>query len=194
MSWTKRDEDIRLCKEWLINPFINPETNKKIERNGPTFNIWKKKCKNYGLKKGKSEITWAKCQEFKINPLVNPETGRPIKKDGTIYKQYMKACKTIKKPGILGVYPSPDSNGLVPCFKCKNNYYIARTYQGRKVYGELNKAVFKITMIYFKDTWDYTHKKYKPIFRGKEPSKSWLSISITEDPKKKVDHFINLFL
>lgn len=32
------------CTKWLSNPLINPLTNRKIKKNGPTYNKIKKEC------------------------------------------------------------------------------------------------------------------------------------------------------
>ena len=79
-----------VCKDWKKNPLVNPETGRKIKKNGPTYKKLKKKCSE---KKSDNKD----CNKWNKNPLVNPETNRKIKKDGPTYKKFAKKCGSPKK-------------------------------------------------------------------------------------------------
>lgn len=34
------------CEKWLLNPLINPVSNRKIKLNGPTYKKLEKQCKS----------------------------------------------------------------------------------------------------------------------------------------------------
>lgn len=208
MSWNSEKEAKRLCEEWLKDPLVNPKTGRPIERDGPIYKKWEEKCKKLGLSHrpvATKKMTWRKCQEFKKDPHTNPETGRKITPGSPTWRSIYKQCKNIEKEfNILGEYPKPESNGLVAVKKVNDHYYIIRSYEGRPVYGPLNKyAENSIFKVYFKDTWDYINDHYKPIFvNGREPPEPRQSLltgtSKTDpkkrDPKKIVDSFFNVFM
>lgn len=207
MSWNKRKEEIRLCEEWLKDPLVNPKTGRPIERGGPKYQEWEHRCKKLGLSHrpvATGKMTWRKCQEFRKNPHVNPETGRKITPGSPTWKKIYKQCKCIEQKGhretILGEYPVPDKNGLVPAKRVKNSYYIVRYHESRPVYGTLNKYADNAVQVYFKDTWDYLNGRYKPIFRNGEPQRPVYLPAISkikktkENPKRAVDGFLNIFM
>jgi len=178
--WSETDEEKRLCNEWLRDPLINPKTGHPIERGGPTYTFWLQKCKQYNIKKPKAtgEITWRKCQAWLKNKEINPDTGRKIKIGGPKYKWLENECKKNdgdKPINLLGEYYIPDSKGFVPTIKKGESIYVVRKYDGRKVWGPLNKPCKGIELRYYKDTWDYKYNHYKPIFIGgsiKKPKQS----------------------
>ena len=75
------------CDEWLQNRLVNPDTGRKIKRDGPTYKTWKAQCEepDKGPVKG--------CDEWLQNRLVNPDTGRKIKRDGPTYKTWKAQCE-----------------------------------------------------------------------------------------------------
>lgn len=209
--WSKTDELRRLCLEWLREPLLNPNTGYPIERNGPTFKMWQKRCKELNLDhrpKPTGEITWRKYQEWKTNPLVNPETGRKIKENGPTFKRIKKGLKKNppeKKVTLLGEYYVPDAKGYVPCVKHLESWCIVRKDSGRKVWGALNKPAKNIRLVYYKDTWDYRNNHYAPVFLGgtapKKPSAPTTEQNTTrpvvnfvkkEEPKKIIDRLFNI--
>jgi hypothetical protein len=178
MFWSKRDELKRLCEEWLREPLVNPETGHPIERNGPTYQRWQKKCKELGIKHrpaATKELTWRKCQEWRRDPTINPDTGRKIQRDGPTYKWLETQCRLIteKEIELIGDYYPPDTRGMVPAVTWRGTIYIVRRCNGkeRKVWGPLNKPAKDIKMRYYADTWDYTYKHYRPVFIGGTPSR-----------------------
>lgn len=197
MVWTKNDEEKRLCEEWLKEPLINPRTGKAIERNGPTFNIWKKRCKDMGLRTKPlvtKELTWRKYKEWKKNPCINPETGRKIKKNGPTWKRMVKQSKTIKKEiKLFGEWFLPDENGMVPAVKVGKTWYCVRKMKDndgiRKVYGRLNKKVEKkVQLVYYADTWDYHYNHFHPVFTKKrKPKRPNNSVPVIMKKKKRVN-------
>jgi len=212
-TWTKSDEEKRLCLLWLEEPLINPETGCKIIRNGPTFKEWLWRCQQRGITskpKATHKLSWNKCQLWKQNPDINPDTGRKIKVNSTTYKWLEKECGKIKeKPDkFLGEWYVPDNNGLVPCVNNNNTFYVIRLLKQdnivRKVWGPLNKPVQKIWLIYFKDTWDYKNGLYCPIFLNIEPTRPFSNHKTifhqniheleTKNPKKITDELFNLFV
>ncbi len=213
--WSKLDEEKRLCEEWLNEPLVNPKTGHSIERNGPTFLMFKEQCTELGLKSvpiATKTITWRKCQEWKRYPTINPDTGRKISKNGPTYKWIEKQCKSIeeKELSLLGEYYLPDGNGMVPCVKWRDTFYVLRKYNDRKIWGPLNKHAKDVQLCYFLDTWDYRYNHYRPIFMNGRPPRrflkrvkpkikdgDWLSSTCNkpiESPKYIVDHVVDLFI
>jgi len=213
--WSRTDEERRLCELWLQEPLINPESGHPIERNGPTFNMWRERCKNIGLAHrpiATKEMTWRKCQEWRRYPNINPDTGREISKDGPTYKWIEKQCQLIeeKEISLEGEYYLPDQKGLVPAVQHSDTIYVVRIHEGRKVWGPLNKPAKGIKLFYYADTWDYHYNHYKPIFIDRPPPKriqerrtntlpakeSLLTSKPKqrENPKYAVDNIINLFI
>nr|QBK87135.1 MAG: 2-cysteine adaptor domain protein [Marseillevirus LCMAC201] len=216
--WSRVDEDKRLCNKWLQEPLVNPATGHPIERNGPTFNAWKERCKNAGLQYrpiATKTMSWRKCQEWKCRSNINPDTGRKITKDGPTYKWIKMQCKLIEEKELVleGDYYLPDQKGMVPCILCRDTWYVLRRFNGRKVWGPLNKPVKNIRLCYYMDTWDYRYNHYKPIFIGNTPKRvvnkripankvksDWLNTftkETTRNPKKPkyvLDKIIDLFI
>lgn len=166
--WTRADEERRLCNQWLADPLLNPDTGLPIDRDGPKFMEWKQRCIELGLQgnpKATRSMTWRKCQAWRKNPAVNPDTGREIKKDGPTWRWLEKECKCVEKTiDLLGDYFLPDSRGLVPCVVAQNTAYVVRLFEGRKVWGPLNKPARAVKLCYYADSWDYRKNYYKPIF------------------------------
>jgi hypothetical protein len=176
MNWSRRKEEERLCLAWLKDPLMNPETGRAIERDGTKWKQYQLRCRKIGLNDkpvATGVMTWRKCQEWRKHPGVNPETGRRLTPGGPTYKNIEKQCVKIEKDvnmNILGSYPRPDSNGLVPAHIESGVVYILRNHEGRAVYGPLNRFNKKAVKVYYKDTWDYKYGHYKPIFiGGREP-------------------------
>ena len=169
MNWNRiYAEERRKCELWLQDPLTNPDTGRSIERNGPTFKSWCNRCKGIGKPVATRQMTWSKCQEWRRNPTINPETGRQIVKNGKLYRQIEKQCKGItEKPvELLGEYYKPDRHGIVPTVLYRQRYYIVRKYNGRKIWGPLNKPAYSIILHFYKDTWDYKYSTYRPIYMG----------------------------
>jgi hypothetical protein len=170
--WTKRDEELRLCNEWLKNPLINPETGHGIVYKGPTYKNWEDRCKKMNLKLviKNVEINKNICGLWQQNPSINPLTGRKIKIDGPAYLKLQKKCgdKNMLENSItlLGNYYIPDKNGMVPCVYENNRLYVVRTLNDRRIWGPLNKPAKNIHLEYYADTWDYKNGHFKPIFIG----------------------------
>lgn len=208
MVWTKSDEEKRLCQLWLREPLINPETGHSIDRNGPTFNNWRERCRRAGLMnrpKATKVMTWRKCQEWRRNPHVNPDTGRKIDPNGPTGKWIAKECQALQEREIdlLGEYYLPDRRGMVPCVIHNDQRYVVRTFTDRKVWGPLNKPAKVIKLCYYTFTWDYQHGHYRPIFIDsppKPPPEKPLKRKIRkndprkENPKYMVDTVVNLFI
>lgn len=203
--FTKKDEENRLCLEWLKDPLMNPETGRPIEKDGPKYNEFKARCRKLGISDrpvATGVMTWRKCQEWRRSPGINPETGRKLAINGDKYKSIEKQCSSIEKElhmKLLGEYPKPDKYGLVPAHLENSIFYIIRNYQSRPVYGPLNRFSNKICNIYFKDTWDYKYNHYRPVFIGmKEPERQNIPRNLSktkhEDPKYVVDKILNLFM
>lgn len=177
MVWSKTDEEKRLCKEWLKEPLINPETGLAIKRNGPTFMYWKEKCKKLRLGSrpvATGELSYRKCQEWRRNKKINPDTGREIKIGGTKYKWLEKTCRQIteKEIKLEGEYHIPDSRGMVPCVRYAGTWYVTRKLGSRKVWGPQNKPARAVKLCYYADTWDYHYNHYKPVFIDGTPKRS----------------------
>lgn len=221
--WTKADEERRLCNQWLAEPLINPETGLAIERDGPTFNDWKNRCIQLGIKgipKATRVMSWRKCQEWLKNPDINPDTGREIKKDGPTWKWLEKECKCVEKNiDLWGEYYVPDSKGMVPAVIDQGRVYVVRTFEGRRIWGPLNKPAKGVKLCYYADSWDYRKNYYKPIFingptprrpereshntgKGRHHHSNSTFYSILkpkhqkkkENPKKIVDTIVDLFI
>ncbi len=219
MTWTWLDEEKRLCQEWLREPLINPETGHPIERNGPTFNVWRQRCKNAGLSSrpvATKTMTWRKCQAWRQNPYVNPDSGRDIEKNGPTYKWIAKQCDLIeeKEQILQGDYYLPDRKGMVPCVLYRGTWYTLRIYDTRKVWGPLNRPAKNVKLCYYADTWDYHYNHYRPVFidssapkrlidkrkpqkpRRQDNQTDWLNKKLCskEDPKHMVDNVIDFFI
>ena len=218
--WSRLDEEKRLCALWLQEPLVNPESGHPIERDGPTFNVWKERCKKIGMKSrpvSTKTMTWRKCQEWRRYPDINPDTGRKIDKDGPTYKWIEKQCLLIEGKELVlhGEYYIPDQKGMVPCVLYKSTWYVLRMNEGRKVWGPLNKPAKNIKLCYYADTWDYHYNHYKPVFVGGPPPKrvvdksrpqsivkrsqssAWLDKTLEnkkENPKYVVDNIVDLFI
>ena len=213
--WSRIDEEKRLCMLWLQEPLVNPETGHPIDRNGPTFNMWRERCKNAGIKNRPTPtntMTWRKCQEWYKNPDINPDSGRKINRNGPTYKWIEQQCKCIEEKELVleGDYYVPDKKGMVPCVLFRGTLYVVRTFAGRKVWGPLNKPAKGVKLYYYADTWDYHYNHYKPIFIGgapppprranpkPKPKNKWLNITKTEQPKENpkyvVDNIVDLFI
>lgn len=174
MGWSKLDQEKKLCREWLQEPLVNPETGRTIERNGPTFNNWKKRCKAVGLgarPTATKTMSWSKCQEWRKNPTINPDTGRKIQVGGPKYQWIEKQCQLITEPDckLQGNYFRPDKKGMVPCVNCKGVYYVVRKTEYNQVWGPLNKPTRNIKLHFYTHTWDYQHGHYRPVFIGYKP-------------------------
>lgn len=214
MNWSKKQEEKRLCTEWLKDPLVNPETGRAIEKDGPKYKEFQSRCIKQGISPkpvATGVMTWRKCQEWRKNPGINPETGRKLALDGPTWRSIEKKCQKIEKEerslDMAGEYPRPDSKGLVPVYNDKGIWYTVRRYKDRNIYGPHNLYCRSATSkIYFKDTWDYRYGHYKPIFLGmKEPARdpscssyssqfSPQKSSKRENPKYMVDSFLGLFM
>lgn len=221
-SYTKTDEEKRLCNEWLKDPLTNPKTGMPIELKGPTYLYWQKRCKELGLSykpMRSKELSFRKCQEWRKTPHINPETGKQIMIGGTLYKSIEKRCKNVTEKAVVlkGNYFLPDSHGLIPAVKATNGiFYIVRHATANEVgqgaehllYGPNNALTYKsrTNLVYFKDTWDYRQGYYKPIFKGgsepPRPNPSQIRVNNTpytsntsnSNPKSAVDTLVNLFV
>src|SRR3972149_10868650 len=167
--WLSADEERRLCEMWLAEPLVNPETGHSIDRNGPTYLSFKERCEKIGLASrpvATWNLTYSKCQEWRSNPTINPDTGRKISSTGPTYKWLEKQCSVIneKEVSLQGDYYKPDAYGFSPCVKEQSIYYIIRGYDGRKVWGPLNKPAKRVVLKYYTDTWDYRNGHYRPVF------------------------------
>jgi hypothetical protein len=217
--WSRIDEEKRLCEMWLHEPLVNPETGLPIERNGPTFNTWKERCRNIGLESrptATKKMTWRKCQEWRRYPDINPDTGRKISTDGPTYKWIEKQCKLIEEKELVleGDYHYlPDQKGMVPCVLYRGTWYVLRVHEGRKIWGPLNKPAKGVKLCYYADTWDYHYNHYKPLFiDGPQPKrvidkrrppqsskndwlgKTFMKTEPKENPKHVVDNIVDLFV
>lgn len=74
----------KLCKEWMKNKNINPETKRTIKDTSPIYKKYVKLCTEPLIKD--------LCMEWLKNKNINPETNRKIKDTSPIYKKYMKKC------------------------------------------------------------------------------------------------------
>jgi len=92
-----------LCKEWIKNKNINPETKRKIKDTSPIYKKYLKLCgsnknNNDDIKKGnddkndKNNKIKKLCKEWIKEKNINPETKRKIKDTSPIYKKYIKLC------------------------------------------------------------------------------------------------------
>ena len=72
------------CKLWKKNKLINPITNRKIKKNGPTYKKFYKFCKKSNSKN--------KCKQWKKHKTTNPITNRKIKKNSFTYLKFAKEC------------------------------------------------------------------------------------------------------
>ena len=221
--WSRINEEKRLCELWLQEPLVNTQTGYPIERDGPTFNAWKERCKNAGLKYrpiATKTMTWRKCQEWKRYPNINPDTGRKRINDGPTYKWIKTQCKLIEEKEIFleGDYYLPDQNGMVPCILYRDTWYVLRRCEERKVWGPLNKPAKNVKLCYYTDNWDYHYNHYKPVFIDGPPPKrvvdkrkplrkrtvnnnDWLSNTFIKEtaqsnanPKSVVDNIVDLFI
>ena len=207
--WSNKDEEKRLCSQWLEEPLINPETGQSIDRKGPTYASWSRRCKIIGMSgtpTATKKMTWRKCQAWYNNRSVNPDTGREIERGGPTWKWIEKECKVIEEKEItlLGKYYLPDRHGMVPCVVYRGTMYLVRQYQGRKIWGPLNKPAKGIKLCYYSDSWDYRYNHYKPIFVGGPPPRRPKTapkpgvknrrVKPKDNPKQVVDNFLNLFL
>jgi len=171
--WSRTDEERRLCGMWLQDPLLNPSTGLAIERNGPTFNSWKQRCKDAGMAArpvATGELTFRKCQEWRAHPHINPDSGHKIKPGGPTFEWLDKQCKLIEEKALvlLGEYYTPDRVGMVPTICSRGTNYIVRTIKNetprRQVWGPLNKPAQNIQLNYYMDTWDFRNNHYKPVF------------------------------
>jgi hypothetical protein len=80
----KDSKENKLCKEWINNKNINPETKRKIKDTSPIYKKYVKLCSEPLIKD--------LCKEWIKNKNINPETKRKIKDTSPIYKKYMKKC------------------------------------------------------------------------------------------------------
>lgn len=82
---TKQD-----CDKWLADPQINPITNRKIIKDGPTYKKLHKEC----IPIEDRPIAITDCEKWKKNPTHHPITNRKLNvvaKTG-IYQQLLKLC------------------------------------------------------------------------------------------------------
>lgn len=202
--WSQLNEEQRLCALWLKEPLINPETGHSIDRNGPTYIVWRQRCKDVGMvsrPQATGVMTWRKCQEWKRNPTINPDTGRKINEDGKTYKMIEQQCRVIEEKELTleGDYYLPDSRGMIPCIIYREGRYVVRRYEGRRVWGSLNKPAKNIKLCYYKDTWDYHNNHYRPVFIDSEPIRPVPKArqkkkTENKEPKHVVDTFLDLFI
>lgn len=112
------------CTEWLKDPGINPETQRKIKIDGPTYHRLRNECgdpkgypggrlrsrsvpkvqsrnKPQGRQRGRShDRLSSKCIEWRNDPSVNPATKKKIKIDGPTYHKLRNECgDPIGSPG-----------------------------------------------------------------------------------------------
>lgn len=115
-----------MCLEWHRNPDVNPITNRKIKRNGPTYQKLEKDCGSISKSIKPKPQPQPKpqtpplsedeeCDEWKANPNINPKTGREIYSHGKIFKKYMKNCgdvEDVKKPKSLSWFTKRLDKGI----------------------------------------------------------------------------------
>jgi|LakMenE18May11ns_1017448.scaffolds.fasta_scaffold9892115_2 hypothetical protein len=82
------NDDEKLCKEWIKNKNVNPETKRKIKDTSPIYKKYLKLCYNNNNNNNNEKL----CKEWIKNKNVNPETKRKIKDTSPIYKNYIKIC------------------------------------------------------------------------------------------------------
>jgi hypothetical protein len=81
-----------LCKEWLKNKNINPETKRKIKDTSPIYKKYLKLCNDNDNDGNDDDKIKDLCKEWIKNKNINPETKRKIKDTSPIYKNYIKLC------------------------------------------------------------------------------------------------------
>ena len=88
-----------LCKEWLKNKNINPETKRKIKDTSPIYKKYLKLCNddnnnddNNNDDNNNDDKIKNLCKEWIKNKNINPTTKRKIKDTSPIYKNYIKLC------------------------------------------------------------------------------------------------------
>ena len=88
-----------ICKEWLKNKNINPETKRKIKDTSPIYKKYLKLCNddnnnddNNNDDNNNDDKIKNLCKEWIKNKNINPTTKRKIKDTSPIYKNYIKLC------------------------------------------------------------------------------------------------------
>lgn len=77
-----------VCKLFSEETWINPYTQRKIKKNGPTYKRLKKACSEELMP----------CETFQQDTMINPYTNRKIKKNGVTYRKLMnECCNCLKK-------------------------------------------------------------------------------------------------
>jgi len=100
-----------ICKKWIKNKHINPETLRAIKETGAIYKKLDKNCslnkkdkENKSLNKNKNKNENEKkvkltesyiCKLWRLNKNINPRTSRAITSSGKIYKELEKNCSII---------------------------------------------------------------------------------------------------
>ena len=100
-----------ICKKWIKNKHINPETLRAIKETGAIYKKLYKNCssnkkdkENKSLNKNKNKNENEKkvkltesyiCKLWRLNKNINPRTSRAITSSGKIYKELEKNCSII---------------------------------------------------------------------------------------------------
>lgn len=88
------------CQEWIDNKNINPETGRKIKKDGPVYKKLEKECRD--------QINSYECDKWRNNTLRNPKTGRLIKYKGPTFEKLAKKCKKTSTPDVHIFKPFAD--------------------------------------------------------------------------------------
>jgi hypothetical protein len=108
-----------ICKQWMKNKNINPETLRAIKETGAIYKKLDKNCssdkKDKPLNKNKNEkkvklTESAICNLWRLNKNINPITSRAITTSGKIYKELAKKCSHISSSSIK---PSSSSSSSI---------------------------------------------------------------------------------
>ena len=129
-----------ICKKWIKNKHINPETLRAIKETGAIYKKLDKKCsskkdkENKPLNKNKNEnekkvkLTESYiCKLWRLNKNINPRTSRSITSSGKIYKELEKNCSIIsssssKTPSSPSKTPSsPSKSPATPTTPAKSS-------------------------------------------------------------------------
>jgi hypothetical protein len=101
------------CDKWIKDPSKNPDTNRKIKSDGPTWKKLKKECSfhpNAGkksiVKPSQQKLLSSKCDKWIKDPSKNPDTNRKIKLDGPTWKKLKVECGAGPSRKLLKLSPS----------------------------------------------------------------------------------------
>jgi|694.fasta_scaffold00546_3 hypothetical protein len=139
-----------LCKKWIKNKNINPETNRKISTTGNIYKQYYKKCRDKDDKEDKDDDEKAVNKIKKIfKPFINRVSANIIDRVNffIIIKKYINSIQKKNKNICMRLY-NFDSKTKKPIYRLGNKIILDKQIGSKSAYGIVYLAHYKYDINY----------------------------------------------